>query len=860
MAKKKKRRNKKSRAPEKVLTIAELEAQAAESFNVGNFRQAISAAQRLCDRDRERYEPLLRRARLALVKVLLDKGKVSSARAAFTPLTKMPLVPEIDVLSLRLARESGDFAAAAEAAARLLTAEAQVDDDRRHQLWAADTLVLSFADFPPSRAADHPGPAAELARVHQALALICAQSYDEARAAVDKVNRRSLFAHWRLFIKGLVAFYRHEDDKAGQAFRRLPADSWLVGAASPFQLLLLPAADSRCRQLAKDEARLRDACLLAGRPELAAVLPRANYLWMTGRHRDSFRFLRRSWAGFPAETPDAYGSLTRFYYNSGFHLEGEPRDRYLHFLHDLSRNEKEKNETVVLQGLRLTALYCEDCWGEETEAVFYWQEFRRRYQHFYGENPLLNSLVYARLGELFAQEPPGMEMNPFQLPGFPDGKAGKKKILDPEMAEKYFLLSIKADDGNKKAWLDLLAVYAGVGWKSKQNRLLDDMVKCFPDDKDVLLQAGSGCWERGALYKGWKYFCRALDLDPLDSVTQEKCILLTIDRARGQVRKGRWEKCRSLLAEVENITRPELDDFNRGRSYFLGRWSIFSLLADKKEEARDYYQRAVEQAPNVDKFLYFYRLYASIQGCDRRSFPWAQKVSRKLFPGVSVATAMDCLDVFQYCRLLPAADDARLLEKEEKQLQKVLAKVMPRADAGQVVTVLEYLLPGSLVDKRLVRACLRRLRILDAGSPHYLYYRFVVEKQGAQKLPREEDLVRLREILAVAEKRRERQLADRIKELITRLEPFFDLLAEMKDRYDEDGTDLEDEDFFGDDPGGDGGEHWDMPLPPGASAPPPSWNTSRGPARDSRKQRKDSAAQEAGALLEAASLFDLLDD
>ncbi|MEA1939565.1 MAG: hypothetical protein U9N03_02755, partial [Candidatus Caldatribacteriota bacterium] len=314
MAKKKKKRSKKSRTPKKALTIEELEVQFKQSIESENFRQAVSAAQRLCDCDQQRYEPLLCRAHVALVKVLLDKGKVSQARAAFAPLKKMSPAPEIDDLALCLARENGDFAGAAEVAARLLTADVQDDDDRLPMLRAADVLVLSFADFPSCLAAEHSGPAAELAQVHRALALICAESYDEALAAVGNLGRRSLFAHWRLFIKGLVAFYRNEDDKAGQAFARLPADSWLVDAAAPFQLLLLPVDDAYCRQLAKNESRLQDACLLAGRPELADVLPRANYLWMTGRHRDSFRYLRRSLAEFPAETPDVNGSLTRFYY------------------------------------------------------------------------------------------------------------------------------------------------------------------------------------------------------------------------------------------------------------------------------------------------------------------------------------------------------------------------------------------------------------------------------------------------------------------------------------------------------------------------------------------------------------------
>ena len=768
MAKKKKRRSKKSSAPKKQLTLAELEVQFAENIAAGNFRQASSVAQRLCAADQERYEPLLCQAQVALVEALLVKGKVSQARTAFAVLIKMPSNPEIDDLALRLARESGDFTSTANVAARLLLAADWGGDDDLKKLRAADVLVLSFTDFPPSLASEYPGAAAELSRIHQALELICKESYDEALAAVGHLGRRSLFAHWRLFIKGMVAFYRGEDDKAGQAFQHLPEGSWLSGAASTFQLLLLPAGDAHCRQLAKNESRLRDACMLAGCRELVDVLPRANYLWMTGRHRDSFRYFRRSRANFPAETPDVYGSLTRFYYNAGYHLEGDQRDHYINFLFDAAQKIPEKNKTVVLQGIRLSALYFESE-VDEGEAVYIWQDFIRRYQHFYGEHKRLNSLIYAHLGALFAREMRDREMSPFHLPACLDAERDELEILDPEEAEKYFLLSIEADEQNSQAWLDLLDLYGNVSWKAKRNRLLDDIVKRFPDDKDALLKAGAGCWERHAWHKGLKYFRRALDLDPLDGFVQEKFMLSTARLALELVSKGKVERCRSLLDDILAIARPELDDLNRGRSYYLGRWVVFSLIAGRNDEAWQYYDLAQEQAPNPDKLLYFTWLYAWCRAIDVRSLSRFKKALKRLFAAANVSTAMDFLEVFKYCRRL-MDDDSDLLEKEEKRLQQLLAKAMRNAQTGQVVQVLEYAFDDADASKRLVSACLRRLKALDARSPYYLFYSCVVERMKGVKLPQVQDVNYLKQILRQAEAIQDAELVDRIKKQIVGLE------------------------------------------------------------------------------------------
>jgi hypothetical protein len=119
----------------------------------------------------------------------------------------------------------------------------------------------------------------------------------------------------------------------------------------------LPVGDPSCQQLAKDEARLRDACLLAGQQALADILPRANYLWMTGCHRDSFRYLHRSKVEFPAETPDVYGSLSRFYYNAVFSLGNEAAESYIDFVLGEATKNPEKNQIMILQGLRLGNIF-----------------------------------------------------------------------------------------------------------------------------------------------------------------------------------------------------------------------------------------------------------------------------------------------------------------------------------------------------------------------------------------------------------------------------------------------------------------------------------------------------------------------
>ncbi len=872
MARKKKKSRARSKPPEEQLTIEQLEARAAENLEAGNPRQAVKDARKLCGHDRERYESLLRRAGVALVDSLLLNGKVSQARTVFASLGNLPPTPECDALTVRLARETGDFAAAAEAAARLLTTAASddggdSDGDDRSPLLPADVLVLSFAEFPPSQAAAHPVPAAELRQVHRALALICEQSYDEALAAVRGLGRHSPFAHWRLFVKGLAAFYRGEDDKARQAFERLPEmGSWLADAASPFLLLLLPVDDAHCRQLAKDEERLRAACRLAGRSELAEVLPRANYLWMTGRYRDSFRFLRRSRIGFPAETPDVIGSLTRFYYNAAFLLEDEAGERYVDFLFEEAEKSRGKNPTLMLRGIRLVALFSEGFDGEE-EAVFsIWQDFLFCYQTSCGRNPRLASLVYAHVGELFARtEEAQTGINPFLLLGLPDPVGEQRYILNPEMAEKCFQSAVKEDEWNRLAWLSLLNLYDQAGWKSKRNRLLDEIVKRFPDDKAVLVRAGAGCCDRGAWDKGRKYYRRALDLDQRDRALQERFILAVTRLALKQAVNGRLKRCFSLLDEVLAIARPEMDHFNLGSSYLLGRWSVFFLLAAENDHAWDCFEQALKQAPNEPKFLYFFWLYALGRGIDPRSLGRLEKSLKKMFRSADIAAALELLEVFEYCLLLVEGRDEDdgfmpLLEKEEKKLRRLLTRVVRRADTDQVVRVAEYAVDDAVTGRGLFRACLRRLRSLDSRSPYYLFYASVAEV-AKKKIPYNEDIDSLRHILSLAEETRDQVFIARVKKHLEQMEAVVALVEEIKSHGDglTDFNHLMD-DFVDDHEGESDDWEPDFPPPPGAVQVPPSWLDSHRFGSGRSPDKSDRPNKEVPPPPETPSLLDLLDD
>ena len=162
-----------------------------------------------------------------------------------------------------------------------------------------------------------------------------------------------------------------------------------------------------------------------------------------------------------------------------------------------------------------------------------------------------------------------------------------------------------------------------------------------------------------------------------------------------------------------------------------------------------------------------------------------KKALKRLFAAANVSTAMDFLEVFKYCRRL-MDDDSDLLEKEEKRLQQLLSKAMRNAQTGQVVQVLEYAFDDDAdASKRLVNACLRRLKALDARSPYYLFYSCVVKHMKGVKLPQVQDVNYLKQILRQAEAIQDAELVGRIKKRIVGLEMLVNMCGSLNTLVDD---------------------------------------------------------------------------
>jgi tetratricopeptide (TPR) repeat protein len=113
--------------------------------------------------------------------------------------------------------------------------------------------------------------------------------------------------------------------------------------------------------------------------------------------------------------------------------------------------------------------------------------------------------------------------------------------------------SVNADPSYELTSMKLLDVYEQLKLKSERNKLLDKMVKQFPDSDVVLLKAGSACLDRGVYVKGLAYLEKARAASPLNNEIAAKIRQGLVQKAVAHYKKGGEADVKKARATFEQI-------------------------------------------------------------------------------------------------------------------------------------------------------------------------------------------------------------------------------------------------------------------------------------------------------------------
>ena len=279
----------------------------------GKWRKARDAAKDLCKKDRERYQPLLVAANVGLAREMIGKGLLKDAAMVIDYLATIVPVEKVAALRAELEKPALEAASAgggdAQWALALWTAEGMAAGKGSGPAgWAMIDALVTDGFHPPKGAGEAAERlAAELETVRTACAATGDGRWDEARDALRRLPRESIFQHWRMFLRGTRCVFEDDREMARKCFAELPPEGALARAARALEpSLIRPGAHPPIG------ARVPFFLAATGQPSAwGAGILEAEASWRAGKMVKTYHDLCRGLKGvFPDDQPGLPGVLT----------------------------------------------------------------------------------------------------------------------------------------------------------------------------------------------------------------------------------------------------------------------------------------------------------------------------------------------------------------------------------------------------------------------------------------------------------------------------------------------------------------------------------------------------------------------
>jgi tetratricopeptide (TPR) repeat protein len=745
-----KKHEKKSRRPSD-LSSEQLEKQARDHMAAARFRHARDTYKILCKQDRERFLPGLIEANSRLAEEMMQNGMISEAEAVLTYLKTIAPSLSIAAIEISFALKRNDWQSAWDAAV-LIRKDAATVHGERHKATVADALVLAFPGVEEIGDLNAPD-ASELAAIVSALRCVSEERWEQAQELLRPIPRGSLFAAWKILVKGMIAFYMSDLKKAETLFGQLPPHGATAGAAHAFRVFLGSGYWQNFKEPRTGRV-LESACRLLSFTDLAPALTRADQSWRAARHTDSYKEIRQA-PGFPSELPDLCGALSDFYFKAPFAMPDAPHDKYIGWFDRLAASGQFKSDLEARLTYRL--LGCAEFDNPYSEEI---EDFWRMFLQYYPKNDPLRSKVESlsleRIGAYFGERE---EANPFSF-----GEEKGVQSRDPESAVRLLKESIECDSSNLDAYLKLLDVYEWAKRDNDRDRLLDRMTESFPKDKAVLLRAGRESLNRNACVKAIQYLERAHLLDALDPGVSDILASAYVRLGRQQYLKHNINKGRNTFDRVRRHATTDRTDFTRGLDYLQGLQGILELTFGDTGMGLRLVKAARESTQSPVALEFFLhgisRLYKSNPG---RTF-WAEL--RKSQPQViSARVRKEVFLMFEYLRSLKEDLD---WTAESKFVRDCLAPLGSKAFSREEVI---FYIPKfgpypefHSLGENLIAEGLRR----DPTDPRFRLY----SEMGDLRSPLDLDLAKVEIIYRDATRQGDKETAGIAKTLIQVVENF----------------------------------------------------------------------------------------
>lgn len=664
------------------------------------WRKARDLAKELCKKDRPRYLTLLIEANVGLAREMQAKGLTKDAEPVLAYLKsicppdqwdtlrhELEKAPPVVVAPTTRSTETSTTTAspavllaihwptvlrAAEACEKGLPVAADE--------WAAvDVVVGAFTPAPTQE----PGSlgalvAAELEMIHLACTATAEGRWEDAQIGLRSLARQSVFQHWRMFLRGVRHHFLREVEQARRCFATLPVDGGLARAAA---VIAGNAVVPGTTRQAPARARADWWLAVSGQPRtLATAIAEAHIAWMKPDVRQAYELFSKAFGkDFPTVQPTLAGLMTAVMIPLRvLHTQSEQkRDQQWT---QLQRVLMQQSNQAQISCAMLRALALRDAPDMNPHEIFEdWRQMLALQTKLLGPNAVRDSIGWLWLAEQM--------MQPLPSYGF-FGSRSKSPHRHGEHARTALMNAVRSDPEHEAAHMALLRFFTERSETSERNKLLDELVKRFPDNKQVLIQTGSLAADRKAFTKALPSLRAARALDPLDREAQAALASCLILQAHDLIKKKRsTETVEAIWAEVDTLAH----DAAGPHHFTLARWS-HRVRRAALEGSDSHAAEAAKLAPSAIQALFFERLLVSLYGGNERpGWQAAWKTELAASPGWRELTAL--VDTARgACQIKGFGWDEKLLvQKHLEDLLKDIAKRLLPSESDDILILLQHI-------------------------------------------------------------------------------------------------------------------------------------------------------------------------
>ncbi|HUT90084.1 MAG TPA: hypothetical protein VMY37_11345 [Thermoguttaceae bacterium] len=535
-----------------------------------DFKQALKHA-KVCYRQQpsDEHHRLLERASLARAEELHRFGMRDECRSVLQALLDLGVTePSVERELPRLLVAVGLFDRSP-----VGRGEVGGEPDPRLLASAADHAVVR----PDQAPASLPGVREGAADVRAALKALEAGDETAAIARLKDVGRTSPFADWKLFVRGLAAYYREDASETWANWDRLDRARFAARIAAPLRALADPAsADRNDRHVKRGLGKIATEVL--GGPILTHLYDLRDH-FAAGRWKNVMGSLRKSHQTLRRLDPNLLKRIVAVLYETIIRKGSQsliaelasvadplPIDPHWNRARAMLSEEAENDDLEETEKHWLR--YLDDLAGMECLAP--------------AERTLAQALVWERMGRLHVEEyqagPP-----PFRRL---DDSVGQMQSRAFECFENCLRLAP-----------DLLPAYealasAQIEWHEPEQaadtyrRLLAQ----FPENLDALLFLAEHHVRRDEPLQSQEYALRAQRLKPANRDIIELVWAIHVGCARHYALRKEWDKGRAEFAAASKLQPSKQDAF-----HLLARKALFELKARNFDLGEQLVERAQSQ-------------------------------------------------------------------------------------------------------------------------------------------------------------------------------------------------------------------------------------------------------------------------